>query len=163
MVLATLLCLALTCGARGAQDEVSLFDHKGRATAYINKDTDIYVWDGKPVAYLVKDNSSTFDIYGFNGKHLGWFTHGIIYDNEGNAVGGTKDAFSSSTELEPLKGLKRLKSLKDLQELRPLKPRFTLFRKTWSDVPLGVFLRKGVDPGWCVAPAGTGENVHPLR
>jgi len=51
-------------------EEISLYDYKGDAVAYIDTDNDmtIYLWEGKPVAYL-KANKS---IYGFNGKHLGW-------------------------------------------------------------------------------------------
>ena len=41
-----------------AQDELSLFDAQGQASAYIVADDNmtIYLWSGEPVAYLVKDN-----------------------------------------------------------------------------------------------------------
>jgi len=31
----------------------------------------IYLWSGKRVAYLKKSNTG-YDVYGFNGDHLGW-------------------------------------------------------------------------------------------
>ncbi len=33
----------------------------------------IYLWGGKPVAYLSAESDDGFHVYGFNGKHLGWF------------------------------------------------------------------------------------------
>jgi hypothetical protein len=35
-----------------AGDEISLFDSKGNAKAYIAENLTIYLWDGNPVAYL---------------------------------------------------------------------------------------------------------------
>jgi hypothetical protein len=126
-----------------SDEETSLFDFKGRATAYIAEDKTIYLWDGKPVAYLDGDAPKDgLDIYGFNGKHLGWFKRGILYDHDGKVVGGIKATFMSLTELEPLKGLKELTPLKNLKELKPLKP---LFTKEWAELPLKYFLNQGVN------------------
>ncbi len=136
--------LLLGFAAYAASDEeLSLFDFKGRATAYIAKDMTIYFWDGKPVAYLDGDESKDgLNIYGFNGKHIGWFKGGILYDHDGKVVGGIKAVFKTPTELEPLKGLKELKPLKSLKELKPLKP---LFSKEWAELPLKFFLKQGAD------------------
>ena len=51
--------------------EISLFNSNGEAVAYIAVDDDltIYLWSGDPVAYIDDE-----DVYGFNGKHLGWFS-----------------------------------------------------------------------------------------
>jgi hypothetical protein len=61
-------------------DEFSLYDSRGEAAAFIDPehDTTIYLWSGKPMAYLDKNS-----VYGFNGKHLGWFIKGAIYDHDG--------------------------------------------------------------------------------
>jgi hypothetical protein len=125
-----------------SSDEISLFDFKERAIAYIAEDRTIYLWDGKPVAYLDGQSKDGLDIYGFNGKHLGWFKGGIIYDHEGDVVGGIREVFKTVPELEPIKGLKELKPLKSLKELRPLKP---LFSKQWAELPLKFFLNEGAD------------------
>ena len=65
--------------------KITLFDSKGEAIAYIDTSDEltIYLWDGDPVAYLYDYDH----IYGFNGKHLGWFIDGIVWDNKGNVVG----------------------------------------------------------------------------
>ena len=107
--------------------------------AYVADDLTIYLWDGKPVAYLDSDSSGGFHVYGFNGKHLGWFVRGIIRDHGGDAACGVKGT-GGLTELEPLKALKELKPLKSLKELAPLRPLFSL---QWSRVPCSLFLREG--------------------
>jgi hypothetical protein len=123
-----------------AQDEITLFDAKGNAAAYIAEDQTIYLWSGKPVAYLYPDSGHEgFDIYGFNGKHLGWFIKGIARDHEGDAACGVKSVVSLP-QLEPLKSLKELKTLKSLRELRPLRP---IFSRSWSATPCRIFLFDG--------------------
>ena len=49
--------------------EETLFDSGGKPIAYIDHadEATIYSFAGKPLAYLGGDN-----IFGFNGKHLGW-------------------------------------------------------------------------------------------
>jgi len=126
-----------------ASTEFSLFDPGGRPVAYVGEDLTIYLWSGSPVAYLKDDDSSSgFHVYGFNGKHLGWFIGGIIRDHHGDAVGGLKEAFRSPTQLEPRKGLKELAPEKNVAELPPLPPELSRER---SDVPLRTFLMQGVD------------------
>src|SRR5438128_2650936 len=76
-----------------ADDEIALFDSRGKATAYVALEDGltIYFWSGKPVAYLDRDTSGGFHVYGFNGKHLGWFIGGLIRDNEGDAACAVKE------------------------------------------------------------------------
>ena len=127
-----------------AQDEISLFNSDGDATAYIDTEDDdltIYLWGGKPVAYLHK-KSGEFHVYGFNGNHLGWFIDGIIRDHEGDAVGATKDATSMYTNYEPYKGYKEYKPYKGYKEYAPYKPYLS---SSWSSMNFKLFLLQGVD------------------
>jgi hypothetical protein len=117
-------------------DEISLFDSTGIATAYIDKDSTIYLWGGKPVAYVEDD---AYNVFGFNGEHLGWFTAEMFFGRDGNVVGATKEAINNP-KLEPLKGLKKLKPLKGLKRLKPLKPNFA---KKWAKTPLQTVLLSG--------------------
>jgi hypothetical protein len=50
---------ALSAAVR-AEDEVALFNGAGKAEAYIDLSDDltIYLWNGKPVAYLDRDRTS---------------------------------------------------------------------------------------------------------
>lgn len=68
----TLVALLMCFGGTAAAQETTLFDSRGRAAAYIAEDLTIYMWSGKPVAYLDRDSGGGFHVYGFNGKHLGW-------------------------------------------------------------------------------------------
>jgi len=122
--------------------EISLFDKDGDPIAYIANDNDltIYMWGGTPVAYLVADNRNAFHIYGFNGKHLGWFENGIIRDHQGYAVGFQKGSANISTKFEPFKSHKQHKPFKAFREYAPFKP---FYRNQFSNVYLSVFLRRG--------------------
>ena len=134
-LVAILMCFSGTVAAQ----ETTLFDSRGRATAYIAEDLTIYMWSGKPVAYLDRDSGGGFHVYGFNGKHLGWFTRGIVRDHEGDGACAVKEAIGM-TELEPLKSLKELKPMKSLKELAPLRP---LFSTRWSEAPCRFFMLQG--------------------
>jgi len=89
-----------------ASDEISLFNSQGEPVAYIAEDLTIYLWGGKPVAYLF-NKSGKLQVYGFNGKHLGWFIKGAIFGHKGKAVGAVKKRFSSYTSHEPYKSYKK--------------------------------------------------------
>jgi len=130
-------------GYAASDEEISLFDLNGRATAYIANDLTIYFWDGKPVAYLEGHNPKAgLSTYGFDGKHLGWLKGGVLYDHDGKVVAGIKTAFITPTAVEPLKRLKELKPLKTIKEIEPLKP---FFSNEWSDLPLKFLLKRTTD------------------
>jgi len=122
--------------------EITLFDSDGDATAYIADDEDstIYMWDGTPVAYLVTNDSYSFHIYGFNGKHLGWFEGGVVRDHDGYAVGFVKGAVNKATKYEPYKSYKKYKPYKSYKEYAPYKP---YFKSQFSDTYLSLFLKRG--------------------
>ena len=137
-----LTCLTFNGLAFSQNDEISLFNSKGIATAYIDTDDlTIYLWDGKPVAYLSKSNGE-FNIYGFNGKHLGWFIKGIVRDHDGDAVASTKEATNNYKEYEPYKGFKEYKPYKSYKEYAPYKPYFST---SWSKTNFKLFLLQGLD------------------
>jgi len=136
-----LIIYLVSISAASAAGDVSLYNSAGQATAYVSEDATIYLWAGTPVAYLdLKSDRNAISIYGYNGKHLGWFHKGLIYAADGKAVGGVREAFAAATKPPPLKGLKELKPLKSLKELRPLKP---LFVRQWSRTTLTTLLFSG--------------------
>nr|WP_314071004.1 hypothetical protein [uncultured Campylobacter sp.] len=104
--------------------EVDFLDSSGEWAVYIDTDREltIYSWEGDPLAYL--DNN--FNIYGFNGKYLGWFEGGIMYNIDGYPFACVKEAYGGLAPLKPLKSLKSLEPLKSLKEMpiyRPYKKR----------------------------------------
>lgn len=125
----------------GDDDEVTLFDEKGKAVAYIALDDEltIYLWSGKPVAYLERDDDSGYHVYGFNGKHLGWLVKGILWDHEGSASCGTKEAMRN-TEFEPFKSFKEFKPFKSFKEFAPFRP---FLSRSFGDTPCKFLLAEG--------------------
>lgn len=64
--------------------EVTLYNQDGEAKAYYvspSEEEVIYLWDGQPTAYIVVADQV---VYGYNGKVIGWFEDGILYDTEGD-------------------------------------------------------------------------------
>lgn len=102
------------------KSETTLFDQNGRPLAYIATDDDltIYTFNGEPLAYLDNKNN----IYGFNGRHLGWFEENTIWDHQGQKVGFTKKSCPVYTQFEPFKGFKQFKPFKGFKQFAPFKP-----------------------------------------
>ncbi len=118
--------------------EISLFTKDGEAVAYLTDDYDgtIYMWDGQNVAYLLDDRH----FYGVNGKHLGWFIDGVIFNTSGERIGFTANRCPVPPSKEPIKFKKRFKDeLQSRWKQNPLpKLQYTLSSEDFSD-----FLRNG--------------------
>ena len=144
-----LLALAALSGFQLCRaDETTLFDSRGRSAAYIAEDFTIYLWSGKAVAYLYPDASRDGShIYGFNGKHLGWFVRGIARDHEGDGACGIKEVFSQ-TEIEPIKSIKEISPIKSIREIPPIRP---IFSRSWSATSCRVFLFEGLILKSCIS------------
>lgn len=139
-----ILFLIVSAHAAIAQ-EISLFNSNGEAKAYIDtgdEDNTIYLWDGTPVCYLKHNSDDCWHIYGFNGKHIGWFEDGIIRDHNGDAVGFQKGAVNMYTSYEPYKSYKQYKPYKSYREYAPYKPYYS---NSFSRISLTMFLRIGRD------------------
>jgi len=121
-----------------AGEEISLFNKDGKAVAYIAVDegTTIYLWEGEPVAYLESEN-----VYGFNGKHLGWFSRGAIINHDGDGACVLKERYSGYTQYESYKGYKGYKPYKSYKEYAPYKPYES---NTFSATPCTLFLSSGI-------------------
>lgn len=124
-----------------ADDEISLFDSDGDASAYIavSEDLTIYLWSGAPVAYLKASSGADYDVYGFNGKHLGWFSKGLIWDHDGNASCGVKKVMPR-TSYEPYKSYKQYKPYKSYTEYAPYRPYLS---SSFGVVPCALLLGSG--------------------
>ncbi len=109
-----------------ADEEISLFSSNGEAVSYIalSDELTIYLWSGKPVGYLVEDSAGGYHIYGFNGKHLGWFSNGIVRDHKGDAACAVKEVMQS-TKFESFKAFKEFNPFKAFKEFSPIRPIFS--------------------------------------
>lgn len=98
--------------------EITLFNKNGKPVSYIADDGEtIYLWDGRPVAYLLEDK-----IYGWHGRQLGWFYNGTVFDIYGLRAGYIKSKSPIATEIEPLKPTKHLKPTKGKAQSQVIKP-----------------------------------------
>lgn len=89
-------------GAARADDDIALFDGAGNPVAYVAADYEmsVYLWAGEPGAYLEVDTGGGFMAWGFNGRHLGWFSGGVLWDHTGPTSCAVKERI-------PLPHLKR--------------------------------------------------------
>lgn len=137
-IVASLVAFA---GTPHAGDEVSLFDGSGKPVAYIAVDDEmtIYLWGGKPVAYLDRDTSGGYHVYGFNGKHLGWFVRGVIWGQDGKASCAVKEVLASTTH-ESFKSYKQYKPYKSYKQYAPYRPYFS---NSFGETPCRFLLGEG--------------------
>jgi len=121
--------------------QVSLYDSDGDARAYIDfeEDATIILWDGTPVAFLENERSD-ISVFGFNGRFLGWFEDGIIYDKDGYAVGAREGAINMMTKMERMKSMKKMTPIRPMTPMTPMKP---MWKNSWSSTSLAEFLFYG--------------------
>ena len=107
---------------------MDFYDRSGAPIAYSDDGEHIYLFSGRPVAYL-----SRTAVYTFGGMHIGWFENGWIWDLDGNAVfftpaarGGPGKPFR---QIKPVKGVKAIRQIKEVRQLRSVKPVWAL---SWS-------------------------------
>ena len=116
--------------------EISLYNKNGKPIAYIaDEEGTIYIWNGQAVAYLSDDL-----VYGFNGKHLGWFVHGVMYDKQGSKIGFTDNTCPSVRLIEPIKSIKHIKSIKKIHSIPNIRPILSI---GYSHNDLEKFLENG--------------------
>ena len=118
--------------------EKTFFNKNGDAVAYLSDDYDrtIYLWGGRQVAYLYNDRL----VFGINGKHLGWFVDGVIFNHAGKRIGFTSGACPVAPSKEPIKAKKGIKDkIQDRWKESPFpKLQFLLAEEDLSD-----FLKEG--------------------
>lgn len=136
----SILCIASIPTFASHADETTLFDSNGNPVAYVAEDLTIYLWSGQPVAYLYSERGRDgLDVYGFNGKHLGWFVKGIIRNHDGDAECGVRSVVVSP-KFEPFKSFKEFKPFKSFREFEPVQP---IFSRSWANTPCRIFLAEG--------------------
>lgn len=102
--------------------DIIFFDKKGWPVAYTRDSVHIYLWDGKPGAYL--DGNL---VYSFGGRHLGSFEDGWLRDPWGNCVFFTENATGIGpakpvTSVKPIKGVERVLPVKNIREILDVSP-----------------------------------------
>jgi hypothetical protein len=100
--------------------QITFFDRSGRPVAYTTDGVYIYLFNGKPVAYVRNES-----VYSFPGKHLGWFLNGWIRDHSGACAFFTESATGGPVKpvkrTKPVKGVKGIKPIKGTRQIKPIK------------------------------------------
>jgi hypothetical protein len=137
LILLTFLCFSIF----GYGQEISLFDSTGEAKAYIdfNEDATIFLWDGTPVAFIENDRNDLC-VFGFNGRFLGWYENGIIYDKQGYVVGSKKGVMNMIYRIERIKSIQRITPIRLITSITPIKP---FWKNSWSSSSLTELLYFG--------------------
>ncbi len=124
--------------------KIMLCDKNKEAIAYIdyNDDASIYTFEGEPVAYIYNEE----EIYNFDGKFLGWYFNGIVYDKNALSAVGAKYGVSKGnihTEVitlpEKTEGVKHTRPTKSAREVAPVRP---ILDNNWSTITLMEFFTK---------------------
>lgn len=141
IIFALLFVFAAFFSGTASAEKITIYDSDGSAGAYIDTDdrNTIYLWSGEPVAYLLREGSIP-EIYGFNGRHLGWLEKGIVRDLEGLMEGFTKGALSRHTRQEPYRAQRQQKPFRAQPEFPKRRP---FYRNSFSGTPLAEFLMEG--------------------
>ena len=117
--------------------DVVFYDQNGQPVAYAEHGIHMYLFSGKPIAYI--DSGS---VYSFSGRHLGWYQDGWIRDNNGDAVLFTPGARGGPAKpgLAGLPGRAGKQGLpgKAGREARPGRPGFS---GSWSGVSPKIFFK----------------------
>ena len=118
--------------------EETLLDREGNAIAYLDfaDEKTVYLWDGTPVAHIENENC----LYSFNGRHIGWYEDGVIWDLSGKKAGFNKTTVPVFAKFEPFKSFKKFKPFKSFTEIAKMKP---LKSSNLSRDTLTAFLIKG--------------------
>ena len=109
---------------------IEFYSKSGDPIAYMEDGQHIYLFSGRPVAFLSGDA-----VYLFSGKHIGWFEDGWIRDKKGKVVFFTSDASGGPIKpvkrMKPVKGMKHVKPVKGVKQMKSMK-RIKAF--SWSDL-----------------------------
>jgi len=99
--------------------ETTLYDAHRRPRIYISADgeNNIYTWDGHAVACIDGEH-----VFGWRGRHIGWFIEGVLYDGKGLRIGFTAETFTVPTFPDPGKYAKYTKSRRYPKLPAPARP-----------------------------------------
>ncbi|HTP13812.1 MAG TPA: hypothetical protein VMM37_09280 [Bacteroidota bacterium] len=121
--------------------QVNFYDRNGKPTAYSEDGVHVFLFNGKPAAYLEGDS-----VFSFTGVHLGWYEDGWVRDHTGNCVFFTDETTGvgpvrPSPGKRPLKSVKSQMPNKGVRQVRPGKPGKSLF---WSTLTGTMFFHQKI-------------------
>jgi hypothetical protein len=110
--------------------EQTFFDRQGSPVAYSDDKRTIYLFSGRPAAYIEKGS-----VFAFSGKHLGTLNRGWVRDNDGQCVFFTEKATRAGGPPRPTMRARPAKNVKKpgpFTGIRQRKPEDAPRKLVWS-------------------------------
>lgn len=108
---------------------IEFFDQRGQATAFCERGTDVYLWDGRAAAFIHDDR-----VFAYSGRFIGWVDNGWISDADGHCLLFEFDAVGGPAKpnrgARPSPGARGPRPPKGAQQAVPPRPKFS---SQWSE------------------------------
>lgn len=72
---------------------IEFFDRTGQEAAFCHDGQSLYLWNGKPAAFIHDDK-----VYAYSGRFIGWADRGWISDERGECLLFERDAVGGPTK-----------------------------------------------------------------
>lgn len=119
----------------------TFYDRHGEAVAWYDDEQQepaIYLYDGTPVAWISDES-----IYGYSGRHFGWFIDGWVRDSRGQLVMFTTESIGGPARptrcARPARGARAARPARGARQARPARPARSL---SWSALTGEAFFRQ---------------------
>ena len=116
-------------GGTNGPDMIEFYDREGRPIAFCDDGRSLFLWDGRPAAFIVEDR-----VFAYCGRFMGWFEDGWICDADGGRVLFEFDAVGGPAKPERgprvEKGQRGAKSSRGARQATPAHPAPS---SSWSD------------------------------
>jgi len=111
-----------------------IYNRFGEPIFRVLTDGRIVTFAGKSAGFIEGDN-----LYNYKGKHVGWFSEGLVRDHHGHVVGFGENVTDSIHPFLPFKQFKPFRHFIQFEPFRPFK-QFEPFRPFksfgWSNISL---------------------------
>jgi hypothetical protein len=111
-----------------------IYDRYGRPVFRVLDNGRFVTFSGKNMGFLKGDS-----LYNYVGRHVGWYSNGLVRDHQGNVVGFGQNVTDSIRPFLPFKQFKPFASFVEFESFRPF-TQFEPFRPFkrfyWSDIDL---------------------------
>ena len=100
---------------------IEFYKRTGEPCCYSPDGQHIYLWQGAAVAYVKASR-----VYGFDGRQLGWYERGWLYDRQNRPALFTPEALGGpirpTRSVKPVKNTRQLKPAKGVREVSIVQP-----------------------------------------
>jgi hypothetical protein len=90
---------------------MDFYSMTGDVVCHLHTDHNYYLWNGQAVAYIVDDR-----VFGFNGRHLGWYENGWFYDRNNQPA-----LFSADATGGPARPVRKVRPVRSNPQRKPPK------------------------------------------